>query len=80
MKSSFLKPLNTGTDEDLPIKADYFIQNQVFPLPESLLTSNFIYQHVPSVNKRSLLLDKRQPPLKLVGTVGAEGLHIFDKS
>ena len=64
--------------EKLPF-GDEFMQNAVFPLSESLITSKFVKKQV-NEEKRAVLLDLKQPRSQLFAVVGRNALHVFDKS
>ena len=64
------------------LSADLFCQQKyAFPLSEEILNREYVDLHVPSADKKALLLDLKQPRVELLGLVNSGGdLHIFDKT
>jgi len=63
------------------LQADYFDQMNVFPLPSTMLTPDFVAANVESAETKALLRDLRQPASQLLAAQGEYGkLHIFDQT
>ena len=60
-------------------ETDSYNQNHFFPIMETLLTDEFLANHVCE-DKRKMLKDLRRPRSHLIGVLGYEGLHLFDQT
>ena len=73
--------MSCNSEQNL-LKADYFNQNMVCPLPASILTATFVADKVVSEETRALLGDLRRPHSQLLATHSDDSkrLHIFDET
>lgn len=61
-------------------EGDYFDDNMMFPLPETILTAQFLEVNVTDKQKKQYLLNLKNPRSQLVGVVGLNAFHVFDKT